>query len=254
MLTNLPTAPEHLKGPTQIVRWRTEAWAAENLYCPNCTQDRLTRFPANRPVADLYCNQCEAEFELKAQKRNFGASIVNGAYQTLIDRITSHTCPNLVLMHYLDEQGVVHNLTVVPSRFLHSGIVKARKPLAATARRAGWVGSTIRLDLLAHSARIPIVSEGQPIAKSKVRDSWSRTAFVEDTPLSSRGWLVDVLACVEEIDKAAFSLDDVYEFEHRLRKQHPNNHNIRPKIRQQLQVLRDQGILTFEGRGRYRKT
>ena len=35
---------------------------------------------------------------------------------------------------------------------------------------------------------------------------------------------------------------------------YPGNRNVRPKIRQQLQVLRDQGFLQFTARGRYRVT
>ncbi|WP_420022339.1 hypothetical protein [Brevundimonas subvibrioides] len=35
---------------------------------------------------------------------------------------------------------------------------------------------------------------------------------------------------------------------------YPGNHNVRPKIRQQLQVLRDRGWLAFNGRGTYRRT
>ena len=34
---------------------------------------------------------------------------------------------------------------------------------------------------------------------------------------------------------------------------HPNNNNIRAKIRQQLQQLRDRGIISFLGNGRYQK-
>ena len=33
---------------------------------------------------------------------------------------------------------------------------------------------------------------------------------------------------------------------------HPQNRFVRPKIRQQLQILRDLGLLEFLGRGRYR--
>jgi hypothetical protein len=33
---------------------------------------------------------------------------------------------------------------------------------------------------------------------------------------------------------------------------YPGNRNVRPKIRQQLQMLRDRGWLEFTGRGRYR--
>ncbi|MBI5242579.1 MAG: hypothetical protein HY922_02705 [Elusimicrobia bacterium] len=38
----------------------------------------------------------------------------------------------------------------------------------------------------------------------------------------------------------------------RLSELHPNNRHVRPKIRQQLQVLRDLGFVAFLGRGRYR--
>jgi Dam-replacing HTH domain len=41
-------------------------------------------------------------------------------------------------------------------------------------------------------------------------------------------------------------------FEPRLAALYPGNNNVRPKIRQQLQVLRDRGWLEFLGRGRYR--
>ncbi|MCC7268444.1 MAG: hypothetical protein IT546_14060, partial [Caulobacteraceae bacterium] len=47
-------------------------------------------------------------------------------------------------------------------------------------------------------------------------------------------------------------LADVYAFEDRLARLYPGNRNVRPKIRQQLQVLRDQGYLDFVGRGLYR--
>jgi type II restriction enzyme len=44
----------------------------------------------------------------------------------------------------------------------------------------------------------------------------------------------------------------VYEFEERLGRMHKGNQNVRPKIRQQLQVLRDRRIVEFLGRGKYR--
>jgi len=60
------------------------------------------------------------------------------------------------------------------------------------------------------------------------------------------------MRCVERIGRDTFSLDDVYAFEDRLTALYPGNRNVRPKIRQQLQVLRDRGFLEFTGRGRYR--
>jgi type II restriction enzyme len=48
-------------------------------------------------------------------------------------------------------------------------------------------------------------------------------------------------------------LADVYAFEPRLAALYPGNSHVRPKIRQQLQVLRDKGWLAFNGRGTYRR-
>ncbi len=54
------------------------------------------------------------------------------------------------------------------------------------------------------------------------------------------------------LNKTEFNLNEVYGLEHQLADLHPNNRHIREKIRQQLQVLRDIGHLTFLGGGRYR--
>lgn len=50
-----------------------------------------------------------------------------------------------------------------------------------------------------------------------------------------------------------FSTTDVYAFERQLQKAHPDNQNVRAKIRQQLQVLRDRGFLKQSQRGRWTK-
>jgi type II restriction enzyme len=57
---------------------------------------------------------------------------------------------------------------------------------------------------------------------------------------------------VDKIGKGEFQLDDVYAFEDQLSRIYPGNQNVRPKIRQQLQFLRDRGHLEFVSRGYYR--
>ena len=42
-----------------------------------------------------------------------------------------------------------------------------------------------------------------------------------------------------------------YDFESELTALHPQDRNVRPKIRQQLQVLRELGLLDFLGQGTY---
>jgi type II restriction enzyme len=68
----------------------------------------------------------------------------------------------------------------------------------------------------------------------------------------ARGWLADVLRCVERL-YSTFTLENVYSFEVELAAKHPKNRNIRPKIRQQLQVLRDLGLVEFMTPGVYRR-
>ena len=66
-------------------------------------------------------------------------------------------------------------------------------------------------------------------------------------------WKKDVFGCLLKIDNDVFRLEEVYEFEERLKKLHPENKNIKPKIRQQLQYLRDLGLLEFIKPGIYKK-
>ena len=65
-----------------------------------------------------------------------------------------------------------------------------------------------------------------------------------------------MLKCAEAAAAAAgegaFTLEDMYGFEGRLAALYPGNNNVRPKIRQQLQGLRDAGLVAFLGGGRYR--
>jgi type II restriction enzyme len=60
------------------------------------------------------------------------------------------------------------------------------------------------------------------------------------------------MKCVELIGKSEFELNDVHAFQNRLSQLYPNNRHVKQKIRQQLQVLRDNGYLDFVSRGYYR--
>ena len=58
---------------------------------------------------------------------------------------------------------------------------------------------------------------------------------------------------MDEIKTDVFDLDEVYNFAPRLQLKYPNNNFIKDKIRQQLQILRDKGIVEFIDRGKYKK-
>lgn len=146
----------------------------------------------------------------------------------------------------------VVNLFIVPKHFFVRDIIEERKPLAATARRAGWIGSNILLSRVPESGKIHIVQSGVIRSKNDVLADWQKTLFLRDQSLEVRGWLLDVMKCVESLGKREFTLDEVYAFESHLGGFYPGNQNVRPKIRQQLQYLRDRGYLEFVARGNYR--
>ena len=102
------------------------------------------------------------------------------------------------------------------------------------------------------SGKIFFVRDGIPQPKELVLSQWKRTLFLRDESVDARGWLIEVMKCVESIGKQEFDLDDVYAFEAKLSQLYPNNRHVKQKIRQQLQFLRDRGYLDFVSRGSYR--
>jgi type II restriction enzyme len=236
---------------SQTARVLTEAWASSEAFCPNCGNAHLSRFENNRPVADLHCAACKEEFELKSQKAQFGSRVVDGAYRAMRQRLASQNNPNLMLLNYSLRAGV-SSLFVVPKHFFVEDIIEERKPLAAHARRAGWVGCNILLSRVPEAGKIYIVRDSIVVDRQRVLDQWRGTIFLRFESTTSRGWLLNVLKCVETIGMNEFTLEDVYAFETHLSGLYPMNQHVRQKIRQQLQVLRDQGFIEFLGRGHYR--
>ncbi len=241
-------ASAYKAGP-QIARVLTEDWAARELYCPACDSRRLLGSRANTPAVDLECPRCSQLFQLKSMKSWNPRKIVDAGYDAMIRAIRSDKVPNLLVLQY-SLNCSIRNLLLIPREFLSESAIEKRKPLGPGARRAGWVGRNILLGQIAADGKIPVISEGTPVAEQTVRDEFSRIRKLAEVPPSLRGWTVDVLRVVRRLGKR-FSLGEVYEFESELQKAHPLDRNVRPKIRQQLQVLRDIGLIKFSGRGGY---
>jgi len=240
------------KSKSQIARVLTEAWFAEQMYCPACTSNTLDPLKANTKVVDFQCPKCASIYQLKAMSHKFGNKVMNGAYAPKIEMINNRTSPNWAFMQYDNNDWTVERLILVPAHFVTAEIVEQRKPLSQKARRAGWRGSNILLGMLPPDARLPVIIDGKIVPKNKVRDDWKRFEFYKRKRQHTKGWLNDVLSCVRELDKKEFTLKEMYAFAPKLKRLHPENHNIEPKIRQQLQILRDHGLLQFQSRGRYR--
>lgn len=237
---------------SQQVRVMSEHWVGAWIFCPNCGS-RLRRFENNQPVADFYCKYCSEEYELKAKHGAVGRRILDGAYSTMLERLRASNNPNLFFLTYNRIGFGVRSFFAIPKHFFVPGIIEKRRPLNPAARRAGWTGCNIVLDSIPDLGKIFYVQDGAVAGRNNVLQGWSRTGFVRSThDVEARGWLLDVLKCVERLEKTDFTLDDIYRSEAHLKLKHPSNNNIQAKIRQQLQVLRDRNILEFAGRGSYR--
>lgn len=98
-----------------------------------------------------------------------------------------------------------------------------------------------------------IVSDGKICNADTVISRLKKSRRLDVKSIEGRGWLMDILQCINEIPVQFFTLNDVYSFEERMQLKHHQNKNVRPKIRQQLQFLRDKGYIEFLGSGKYRK-
>lgn len=237
---------------SQIARLLTENWVLNNSYCPNCGDLPLNEFENNRPVADFYCKNCNEEFELKSKSGKLPHIITDGAYSTMIERINSENNPNFFFLTYT-KNWTVDNFLIIPKQFFTPEIIIKRPPLAETARRAGWVGCTIDISKVAESGKVFLVKNAQVINREIVKETFNKTLFLRTKNKDAKGWILDIMNCIDSIKKENFTLDEVYKFEEKLKVKYPNNNFIKDKIRQQLQLLRDKGIIEFVGRGNYKK-
>lgn len=243
---------EGYSSNSQIARVLTENWVANNSYCPCCGNLPLNNYENNKPVADFYCTKCNEDFELKSKSGKFSNTITDGAYSTMIERINSNKNPNFFFLTY-SKNWSVENFLIIPKQFFTTEIILKRKPLSESAKRAGWVGCNIDISNVAEAGKVFLVKDSKLIDPYIVEKAFNKTLFLREKPTNSKGWILDIMTCVDLIKKETFSLDDVYKFEDKLKLRYPSNNFIKDKIRQQLQVLRDKGIIEFVGHGNYKK-
>lgn len=252
-----PSLAKGYESSRQIARVVTEHWAKENLFCPACPSEHLNPLRPNAKVRDYDCPDCEASYQLKSTKKAFGRKASNSAYWPKMNAIREGQAPNYMFLRYSPQRWVVMDLFIVPGFFITPATVERRPPLGPKARRAGWVGSNILLSALPGDARVSVVANEQALPPQDVRNAWNRFAFLGQGENPKEGWTADVLMCVRKMQEMTnsdeFVLRDFYKaFEGYLGGLHPENRNVQPKIRQQLQILRDNGVLEFLKGGHYR--
>ena len=254
-----PSIADQYTNRSQIARVVTEAWANANLYCLACPSDHLTAARANTRVRDFSCPVCNTPYQLKSKNGKHGRVVGNSAYGPKIVAINEGQAPHYAFLDYSRSSWIVTGLFVVPGHFITPGVIQKREPLRQTARRSGWVGSNILLREIPEDGKIGLISASTPRDPDVVRQEWKKVEFLGSDARALGGWGADVLSCVRDMERETgdreFTLQAFYSrFTESLSRSHPDNNNVQAKIRQQLQVLRDGGMLEFLGRGRYRVT
>ena len=163
----------------------------------------------------------------------------------MITRIAEDNSPHFYFLGY-DKTYKVKNLIVVPNYFLQFKVIEKRKPLPVTAKRAGWIGCNILLDQIPEIGKIKLIENSQCIKHDAVQKIWQKNHISRPAKqVESRGWLLDVMKCIDVLGMKSFNLQQLCTYESYLSQRHPDNYHVKEKIRQQLQFLRDNGYLEF---------
>lgn len=236
---------------SQRSRVLTEQWFMDNMYCPNCLSESILHHKNNAHVKDFACGGCGRDMELKSQAAKLGRKVADGAHETMISEICGNRSPDFFFMEYSRDALAVKNLVCVPRFFINESIIFERPITYPKGRKNGWVGCDILISKLPDYGRINIVKDEHEVDRERVKREYARLGFLDEKKASARGWFSDVLYCVQKLKKDQFTLSDIYGFEQELKGLHSGNNNVRPKIRQQLQVLNEKGVVRRDAPGKY---
>jgi DNA-directed RNA polymerase subunit RPC12/RpoP len=119
-------------------------WAEHNLYCPNCSSEKLTR--ADSPAGEFSCPDCRSRFQIKGQPTRFGKSVVGGEFDSVTRAMGNGKTSGYFFLHYDARSWTVRDLLLVPRLAI---------PDAAIARRAA--SCHFVLDRIPAEARIAMI-------------------------------------------------------------------------------------------------
>jgi hypothetical protein len=129
---------------SQVARVAIETWAARNVLCWRCN-GALIPAPPNAHLLDAICSSGEHEVQIKAFAGLAGARVTGAAFEPIRKRLSEGALPDYLLISYDRPREVVVLAEYVDGEAIVSDRVSGRRPLAATAQRAGWIGTVIDL-------------------------------------------------------------------------------------------------------------
>jgi hypothetical protein len=143
----MPTARQELGD-------RGEKMVCKHALCPRCNRGRQFRqLPTNFECADLICKFCGFLAQVKATRlkgETLPDRIMSGAWGPQQARILAGIYNGLYLTGFKPNGRKLIRIDYVPPHVLEATpqVFEPRKPLSATAKRAGWTGYTLNVGKL----------------------------------------------------------------------------------------------------------
>src|SRR5271170_5507437 len=183
---------------SQRARVVTEAWVKHNGYCLACNGDQLVPTSANTQARDFECKHCRHAYELKSAASPFGKRVTDGAYASMMRRINTSTTPSFLLLQYTANWNVT-NLWAIHHALITLTAIEQRKPLAETARRAGWVGCNILLSGIPPEGKIPLIVNGFVTPMNESRERFAASEKLSHLSPLGRGWAAATLRLLHKM-------------------------------------------------------
>lgn len=242
------------KNPSQKIRVMSEEWTLKNIFCPFCS-GFFKKAKNNARVLDFICanDKCNEYFELKSSKNKMGSKVMAGAYRPMREKLRNGVFPNFFFLKYDYSSKSVTDFIAVPSFVFSESMIEERKRLSPSAVRHDWVGCNILTKNIPDNCKIYYVRGNKECLKRSVAVKWKKILFLKQySDPNKKSWITDIIKCIELLKKREFSIKELYDFESDLARKHPENKHIKEKIRQKLQLLRDNKYLDFVSKGFYK--
>ncbi|MGH7939558.1 MAG: DpnI domain-containing protein [Limisphaerales bacterium] len=99
-------------NPRDRARVLLDCWAQGNLYCPNCSSDKLNR--DNGRTGQLRCPGCRSRFEIQGQPGPFDQYIAAGPFDSVRCAMGDRRLSGRFYLHYDPRVWIVRDLLLVP--------------------------------------------------------------------------------------------------------------------------------------------
>jgi type II restriction enzyme len=139
------------KSESRIVGEACEYYVKNNVKCVRCNNNNFEKCKTNEKSKDLICSSCNQIFQIKAKnttqkqtntiKNKNTFKTIGGEYSTTLNHINEKIDYFIIL--YEKHSYKIINILYIQNENINSNCIIPRKPLARTAKRAGWQGCNI---------------------------------------------------------------------------------------------------------------